>query len=123
MTPPTTPPRESTSAITLKVLALEGLINRDIASKIINKLSDALWEAIRLEDALEVEKKKRDDIEQEISRHPGGGGLPKLIMRRNTVHEVEKSIKAQAFNAFCDLSEGDKNLYWELHAERARRVR
>ncbi|KAJ5798448.1 uncharacterized protein N7503_007744 [Penicillium pulvis] len=109
-------------ATSARVLALEGLRNRDIASKATNKLSDALWEVIGLEDALEAEKKKRDDIEQEISRHPGGGGLPKLVMRRNTVHEVEKSIKAQAFNVFCELSEGDKTLYWELHAERARRV-
>lgn len=101
---------------------MEGLRNRDITSETTNKLSDALWEAIRLEDTLEVEKKKRDGIEQEIARHPGGGGLPKLVLRRNTVHEVEKAIKVQAFNAFCGLSEGDKTLFWELHAERARRV-
>ncbi|KAJ6115307.1 hypothetical protein N7486_001085 [Penicillium sp. IBT 16267x] len=122
LAPPPAPSQESANAITLTELAFEGLKNRDTASETATKLSDALWEAIGLEDVLEGEVKKRSDIEREIRRHPGGGGLPKLVLRRNTVHEVEKAVKAQAFVAFCELSQGDKSLFWELQAERARRL-
>ncbi|KAJ5771810.1 hypothetical protein N7520_002339 [Penicillium odoratum] len=102
--------------ITLTSLAAEAAHLQGLTAD--NTFSDALWEALSLEDSLEREREKQRDLERQIVNHPTASNLPRLIIRRNAVAEVLSAIRVQTFAAFCSLSKKEQRLFWHFHAER-----